>query len=299
MISSGHTSSFGDNARLTESSESPPPLVLEICSGRTRFPFRPVTSNRFLIGAAEGCDLRLGGDDMPPLHSIVHVDHVEALLETITLTPPLKVNGLVVESVLLQDGDRVRIGPFELLAHRPTTVANRLPDEMPSANAVIAIDDNAVKQPALSELSASELADLIEEEELRVAHFEQRRRLGENALLDAVAERIDLTAGDLAETSDAAADTTVGDDRPAIAAVALEATGESREELVRLLEQANSLAAELERRTERLADREAAQIQLTEAVFDSQQKLAIRLESLVARISELEERRLSRYPRVA
>jgi hypothetical protein len=299
MISSGHTSSFGDNARLTESSESPPPLVLEICSGRTRFPFRPVTSNRFLIGAAEGCDLRLGGDDMPPLHSIIHLDHVEALLETITLTPPLKVNGLVVESVLLQDGDRVRIGPFELLAHRPTTVTNRLPDEMPSANAVIAIDDNAVKQPALSELSASELADLIEEEELRVAHFEQRRRLGENALLDAVAERIDLTAGDLAETSDAAADTTVGDDRPAIAAVALEATGESREELVRLLEQANSLAAELERRTERLVDREAAQIQLTEAVFDSQQKLAIRLESLVARISDLEERRLSRYPRVA
>ena len=68
---------------------------------------------------------------------------------------------------------------------------------------------------------------------------------------------------------------------------------------LRLLQQANSLAAELERRTERLADREAAQVQLAEAVFDSQQKLATRLESLVARIADLEERRQLRFPRVA
>ena len=283
MISSAQTFS-GDGHRPTESTESPAPsLVLEICSGQTRFPLRPVKSNRFLIGAAEGCDLRLGGADMPPLHSIVHVDHVETLLETVTLTPPLSVNGLVVESVLLQDGDRIGIGPFEFLAHRPTPATESSSNEAQSANLEIAVDDDTAHQPAVSELSAAELVELIEDEERQVEQFEQRRQLGANALVDAVAERIDL-----AETNP-----------PAILAESQDETGETHEELVQLLEQANSLAAELKQRTEQLADREAAQLQLTEAVFESQQQLAFRLESLVSRIADLEGQRLSRFPRVA
>jgi hypothetical protein len=242
-----------------------------------------VESNRFLIGAAEGCDLRLGGADMPPLHSIVHVDHVEALLETVTLTPPLKVNGLVVESVLLQDGDRIGIGPFELLAHRPTLVTESSSNEAPSANGVIDIDDDTAQQPALSDLSAAELVDLIEDEEQQVRQFEQRRQLGANALMDAVAERIDFAAAA----------------PPEIAVVSHNEADETQEEFVQLLEQANTLADDLKRRMEQLADREAAQVQLTEAVFESQQQLASRLESLVSRIADLEGQRLSRFPRVA
>ena len=99
MISSIHLPlSTGSDNRCLPGHYSEPHtlLVLEICSGRTRFPLRPVRSTRFLIGAGEGCDLQLGGTDMPPLHSIIHVDRVETLLETVALTPPLKVNGLVV-----------------------------------------------------------------------------------------------------------------------------------------------------------------------------------------------------------
>ncbi|MBT6154990.1 MAG: hypothetical protein HOL01_00730 [Planctomycetaceae bacterium] len=240
-------------------------------------------SNRFLIGAAEGCDLRLGGADMPPLHSIVHVDHVEALLETVTLTPPLKVNGLVVESVLLQDGDRIGIGPFEFLAHRPTVVSESSSNKAPSANGVIDIGDDMARQPAVSDLSAAELVDLIEDEERQIEQFEQRRQLGANALMDAVVERVDLAAAE----------------PPKSLVESQNEIGETHEELVRLLEQANTLADELKRRTEQLADREAVQAQLMEAAFESQQQLANRLESLVSRIADLEDRRPSRFPRVA
>ena len=276
MISSAHgLSPIGDSSQSTElENASLPPLLLEVCSGQTRFPIRPVTSRRFLIGSGEGCDLRLGGDDMPPLHSIVHVDHVEVLLETVAQSPPLKVNGLLVESVLLQDGDKIEIGSLEFMAHRPPDDFIAQPGTAQTNHLVFDLDAEDGEELDPSRLSAAELVELIEEEEAEVELFEQRQQLGVEALLDSVAERIEQ-------------------------AELVPFSGEHPHELERLLEQATRLAEELKHRTDMLAEREAAQVHVTESVFESQQELALRLESLVSRIATIEDRQQPRYPKVA
>lgn len=286
----------GQSQSLPSSSQSRssqlPPLVLEICGGQTRFPLRPVKSNRFLIGAGAGCDLQFGGDEMPPLHSIVHLDHVEALLETVTLTPPLMVNGLAVESVLLQDGDRISIGPFEMIAHRSVAATDATRDESCSPRNVIVIDNEPAEPQDVTQLSALQLVSLIEEEERQIEEFEQSRQLGAGALLDAVAERIDLSSRDeLAETDQQ------------LQTVPLQGSTDEDEvdhdELAHMLDQANLLTAELQRRSAQLADREAAQAELAEAVLESQHELSVRLESLVSRIIDLEMQQRPRFPKVA
>ena len=56
-------------------------LVLEICRGRTDHPLRPVQSPRFLIGSSPRCDLRLGGAEIPPLHTLIFVDGADIWVE--------------------------------------------------------------------------------------------------------------------------------------------------------------------------------------------------------------------------
>ena len=71
----------------------PARLTLEICRGRTRFPERPVAGPRFFIGSGEGCDLRLGGDLLPSIHSLIQTRGEGLFLEPIAANPPLLVNG--------------------------------------------------------------------------------------------------------------------------------------------------------------------------------------------------------------
>lgn len=280
MISSTHLppSAGNDSRRLPgHYSEPHPLLVLEICSGRTRFPLRPVRSTRFLIGAGEGCDLQLGGANMPPLHSIVHVNHVEALLETVALTPPLKVNGLVVESVLLQDGDEISIGPFEFVAHRRSPSMENHRAEPLSADASAADMDVETCEPVdVENVSAADLADLIEREEQFVEQFQHRRRLGADALLDAIGERIASAAGSEVDFTD-----------------------EIPADLNYVLQQVNILSIELERQARRLTEREEEYVEITTTVFEVQQKLTTQLESMVTRLTAIETARSKPFSRVA
>jgi hypothetical protein len=160
-------------------------LVLEVTRGRTRFRRRPVTHSRFLIGAGATCDLRLGGNGMPALHSIITVAGREIALEAIAPQPGLTVNGRRVRNTVLHDGDRIGIGEVELLArleagHAPAAV------EQPSNPSAIAIE---VDRPLL-EIPAAELVDLIEHEEHNIDNFEARQRDGAQALVDAVMVRV-------------------------------------------------------------------------------------------------------------
>src|SRR5262249_35684853 len=93
-----------------------PRLVLEITRGKTRFRDRPVTGPRFLIGAGVTCDLRLGGERDPPLHSLVTVDPTGVHIEAIVTVPTLIVNGRGVHDAALSDGDVISIGEVELVA---------------------------------------------------------------------------------------------------------------------------------------------------------------------------------------
>src|SRR4029077_7646382 len=175
------TQNFSAQAELGVSDQSslslPVHLVLEVTRGRTRFRRRPVTHSRFLIGAGATCDLRLGGDRMPALHSIITIADREITLEAIAAEPDLTVNGRLIRNALLHDGDMIGIGEVELLArleagHAPAAVEQ--PDGV--TNGTIDAD-----RP-LADISAAELVDLIEQEEQAIEDFESRQRDGANAL---------------------------------------------------------------------------------------------------------------------
>lgn len=130
-------------------------LILEITRGKTRFPLRPVRGPRFLIGAAATCDLRLGGEAMPALHSLITLEDHEIELESIAAEPVLRINGAPVQGAILRDGDVIEIGEVELTAR---LVAGRTPASVQETPA------NDISERPLAELSATELIDLIEYE---------------------------------------------------------------------------------------------------------------------------------------
>ena len=159
-------------------------LVLEITRGSTEHRRRPVNRSRYLIGAGDACDLRLGGEKMPALHSIIATEGNEITLEAIAAEPALVVNGSQVDSVPLHDGDVITIGGVEILARVET-------GSTPAGSAPLAdtiTSDTSSARP-LAELSADELVDMIEQEEREIEQFEARQELGMTSLLQAIASR--------------------------------------------------------------------------------------------------------------
>ena len=122
---------FGMSSRGTGSRDSLPVVFLEIKQGRTAFPFRPVQGNRFLIGSASCCDLCLGSQSVPQLHSLLHVDQDEVVMESVADFPLLKINGEIERSKVLCDGDLIEIGRFQLVA-RISSSFNASPVEQTS-----------------------------------------------------------------------------------------------------------------------------------------------------------------------
>lgn len=169
-----HRERFAENADT-------PVLLLEIARGNTQHPVRPVLSDRFLIGSSAACDLRLGGGRIPPLHSlIVRESDGRYRWERVAATAEMDCNGRPVESVILNDGDHVRIGSMEFVVRlQPGSVVR-------SVVAGIADESPNVEDP--SELSANEIAERLEGDWSLVEKFEGRRRLGVETLLDAIAE---------------------------------------------------------------------------------------------------------------
>ena len=168
-----------DATALNPAAELTQRLVLEITRGRTRFPLRPVAGERFLIGAAVTCDLRLGGPLMPALHSIIHTADGCSELDAISAVPALKINGKMVDHALLNDGDRIEIGDVELTA-RLVAQAEFAPR---GTAARLTVPDSPA---ALEQLSTSDLLDLWRQETGEIARWESNERLAEQSLLNAV-----------------------------------------------------------------------------------------------------------------
>lgn len=83
---------------------------LRIADETRRFPFRPMPKGLFLIGRGQGCDLRLGGDELPDVHSVLQITEDSAEVISIARQPALLVNGETVRSSELADGDLIEIG---------------------------------------------------------------------------------------------------------------------------------------------------------------------------------------------
>ena len=158
-----------------------PAAYFEIRRGRTTQPLRPILRDRFLIGSDGACDLQLDDAGIPPLHCIVRFDGGHLLLEAIAPQPQPIVNEVPTGGALLQDGDAIEIGPFTLTLHVSSAAVKPLPTD--------SLRDDPSECRSLDELSAEELAELIEAEQSLVEQFESRERLGARALLDAVRHR--------------------------------------------------------------------------------------------------------------
>ena len=156
-------------------------MWLEIRKGKTNFPLRPISGERFLIGAGSHCHLQLGGHHVPMLHSLLLIEGQTAHLEAVIAEPPLLVNGEARRIVELQDEDIVSIGDFEFVFHRLVSS-----EPVSQATASELSDLEKVSDEAdLSRLSALELVNLIEEEALQITAFNRSRVQGAVALMDA------------------------------------------------------------------------------------------------------------------
>ena len=156
-------------------------MWLEIRRGKTNFPLRPISGDRFLIGAGSHCHLQLGGDHVPMLHSLLVIEGQKAHLEVVISEPPLVVNGEICRMVELTDEDTVSIGDFEFIFH--SLVALEPVPQTAAHEFTLDTADSEVED--LSRLSAAELVELIEEEARLIFADNRNRQAGAAALVDA------------------------------------------------------------------------------------------------------------------
>lgn len=91
----------------------PPRVTLEIVRGRARRLVRRVAPPVFLIGRAADCDLVLADEQFPEAFAYVYVTTDGVTVRHLGALPELLVNGRPVESVTLEDGDRLEMGQYE------------------------------------------------------------------------------------------------------------------------------------------------------------------------------------------
>ena len=267
-------------------------LVAQANKGKlANFRTRPVVNPRFLIGAAATCDLRLGGDDMPALHSIITVSEREIALEAIAAEPAMIVNGRRVEQVCVHDGDLIAIGEVELLARFE---AGQPPAQTETASVTTG---SSVERP-VSELSAIELVDRIEHEERQIEEFEQRQNVGAQALTEALMGRVRRAAN---RPADARVRAPIPaphflSKRPQILAAQTRQTElnserdpEFQKEIEELGRQLSSLSHDMKGSTLRAVERESTYAEAADTLLDTQEKLVSQLEVLLDQVQTLKE----------
>jgi hypothetical protein len=270
-------------------------LVLEITRGRTRFRRRPVTGSRFLIGGGVTCDLRLGGENVPVLHSLITIHEGEVHIEAIAPNPGLLVNGRGVREAKLSDGDVIGIGEIELLARLS---AGRAPAGVQVAQPALPA------QRPLSELSAVELIEEIEREERQIDEFENRRGTGAKALLQAVQQRSARGPADRVATPGfrhlVPAPHFLSKRPQVLAARGRDVPGGTApsgqnanpgfvNELELIGRQLTALSHELQSSSERATARETQYAAATELLMETQHKLAAQLETLVSQVGIVQQ----------
>ena len=258
-----------DTKSRENASESP--LVFEITRGHTQSPLRPVSRDRFLIGAGERCDLRLGGESMPAVHSVVHIDGQEVWLETVADLPNVRVNGRLTRSAALESGDELEIGSFSLTLHRTTSADPvQAPRIYGAPVSEILAEEESTNPLDVEELTARQLVDLIDQEEALIEEFEARRRMGAQAMMDVVKQRFVDPAAE--EEPIAEEQTTPG-----------LLLGELQAAIISL----NEFAQEFEQRTEKLSQPETQRV--ADSLLDFQQQIVSRLDGVLEKIALIDQ----------
>ncbi len=254
-------------------------LVLEIGRGRTEQRRRPVESPRFLIGSSERCDLCLGGAQIPPLHSMILTDGNDAWIEAVAASPELLINGRAERSGRLKDQDRVRIEPFEMIVHLSAN-APAVQTSVPSSSVASIAQSEATE---VGDLSALELVERIEAATELVNDFEQRSRLGIDALLAAVEERRARMPADPMTPQRGAV--------LPMSAASAEADHLELADLESLVGHISDVVSELEKRSGLQWRREAGYRDAVSSLLEAQDRLSRQLEVLLRRVASLNTER--------
>jgi chromosome segregation ATPase len=115
----------------------PPPTVslrssavirLEVRVGAARPAVYEVGDGGFLVGSVPGCDLRLPGANLAPVLCLIARQPGGASLRKLAPVQPIAVNGRNVTSAYLEDGDRIALGPAELLVRISGAIAEPEPE---------------------------------------------------------------------------------------------------------------------------------------------------------------------------
>jgi len=179
--------------RFSSNSGQQPPtsreFVLEILSGKTKFPNRPMPRGRLSIGAGQKCWLQLGGPGIPEIHSWLEVGRKEIALYVFEEEPAIQVNGSKVQFALLKGGESLQIGTFEFQIHtqiidepdKSWMKPHLTPQQLSNLK-------NELEEKPLEKLSAEELVDMLETEMHAIEQQESRERAGLHRLLSSVRE---------------------------------------------------------------------------------------------------------------
>lgn len=100
----------------SQSSQFPvhlPVVELEITRGQARRRVRKVEVPVFLIGTADDCDLVLGDPQFPEVHSYLFLSAEGVWIRRLGSEPAISVEGRLVKSAQLCDGDHMRMGAYE------------------------------------------------------------------------------------------------------------------------------------------------------------------------------------------
>jgi hypothetical protein len=265
------TSSYSDRA---------PRMVLEICRGLTRFPQRPISGPRFFIGSGPGCDLRLGGDGFPAIHSLIQTRENGVWFEILAAEPLARLNGELTKGEWLRDGDRIEIGAFQFLAHV-------LPELPPTAVGLSGQFDE-MPQEFLTTLSAAELAERLERELGNVEKFEHGLDAGVQALLQALRQKtwiVDSRAAGVAPPHSPR----MRSPQISLPQAVNGAEADFQLDLDRLCRDLEELTIVLERRSETISHRELQFAQVAESMVDAQRELVSQLESALETAAKLRD----------
>ncbi|GAA4424332.1 FHA domain-containing protein [Bremerella cremea] len=102
--------------------------ALFISRGQANQRERRIDSAMFTIGSGSDCDLVLGDDQFPELFAYVLRTHDGYRIRCLTPEPVLTVNAEDAIATRLEEGDRIRCGPYEFRFHQLAASPSRPAD---------------------------------------------------------------------------------------------------------------------------------------------------------------------------
>jgi len=251
---------------LPTTSLSLPLVALQIRRAGSKPRLMIVKHDGFQIGAAEQCDLCLPQLGLPKFHSVLHVQGTAVWIEAVDDDALISLDGEAFRRRALRDGDELSFGELTIAVHiGEQSVQAARPISQPH----FSLDDR------LSRLTAEELCDLIELEEMQTEQYDRRRQLGMKALMSAVQDVVDTDV--LGSESDAV---------PQLAAIADDRFDE-------LVAQIRDLSDTLDERTRELSAQETLLLESSAQMTEAQRRVNRQLEQLLERLSPDEDMRVS------